>query len=71
MTFQLGQEFESERLDGAKVTSIFTLKGNKLLEKQHGTGLVTVTAIWTFSRSVLTIESLAEEVMGTEVYIRS
>jgi hypothetical protein len=71
-TFRLGQEFEHHRFDdGAKVTCLFNLEDNKLLETRQAPGQVTVTATWAFSYEGLTIESLlAEGVAGTEVYKR-
>jgi hypothetical protein len=70
VVFELGKECEFERFDGSRITSIFTLDGNKLEEKQHGDDLPTVTATWKFSSVDLTVVSLAGEVNGTEVYKR-
>lgn len=36
ITFELGQEFDEETLDGRKVKSVCTLEGNKLTQKQGG-----------------------------------
>jgi hypothetical protein len=67
--FHLGQEVEYQRLDGTKVTSVFSLEDSKLSERQRA-GEVTVSATWTFSYPALTIESVAGGVTGTEVYKR-
>lgn len=68
--FELGQEFEFQRFDGSKVTSIFTLEGNKLKEKQYGAGVVPVTNTWEFLPVDVTVVSVAEGVVGTELYKR-
>lgn len=68
--FELGQEFEFQRFDGSKVTSIFSLEGNKLEEKQYGAGVVPVTTIWEFHPVDVTVVSRAEGVTATEVYKR-
>ena len=70
VVFELGKECEFQRFDGSKVTSIFTLEGNKLEEKQYGAGVIPVTIIWEFHPVDVTVVSLAEGVMGTEVYKR-
>lgn len=36
ISFKLGEEFEEDRLDGAKVKSTMELDGNKLVQKQMG-----------------------------------
>lgn len=36
IVFELGKPFEEETLDGRKVTSVITLEGNKLIQKQGG-----------------------------------
>jgi hypothetical protein len=68
--FKLGQEFEFQRFDDVKVMAVFNLEDGKFVEKQHGGGVHSATAVWTFSPSELTVESEAGGVVATEVYKR-
>lgn len=41
VNFTLGQEFDSFTLDGRKIKAVFSLDGDKLVEKQTGDGFTT------------------------------
>jgi hypothetical protein len=68
--FKLGQEFGYRRLDDVEVLAVFDLEDGRFVEKQHGGGVPSAKAVWTFSPSGLTIESEAGVVVATEVYKR-
>ena len=58
--FRLGQEFEFQRFDETQVKVVFDFKGDgRLVERQYGDGLVTVTSAWKFSDSQLVLECTA------------
>jgi len=66
--FKLGEEFEEERLDGAKVKSTVTLEGNKFTHTQVGDKTVVITREVTGDELICTFT--VDNVVSTRVYTR-
>ncbi|XP_045453816.1 fatty acid-binding protein-like [Melitaea cinxia] len=66
--FKLGEEFEEDRADGAKVKSVCTLDGNTLKQVQKAADGVEVTYIREFGPEEMKATMTANGVTCTRVY---
>jgi len=69
LKFKLGEEFDEERQDGAKVKSTFTLEDNVLTQVQKG-GSSDVTLVRTFNADGMTLVAETNGVKSTRTYSR-
>ncbi|XP_004928852.2 fatty acid-binding protein [Bombyx mori] len=60
MSFKLGEEFIEERPDGAKVKSLLTIEGNKLIQTQTENNGRKSTHVREFTKDKLTVTTTAE-----------
>jgi hypothetical protein len=67
--FKLGEEFDEDRLDGAKVKSTITLEGNKMTQVQKG-GKNDVIIIREFDDAGMNTVATTNDVSSTRFYAR-
>jgi len=70
--FELGKEFEEDRMDGKKVKTVIEADGNKLIQTQLGDKEVKIVREFNDKelKVVCTVESKAGPIVSTRIYNR-